>query len=61
MKIETYNTEPETIEFDDNNINHVLSGPDYGQPWGCWDGWEEIEDWFNEECGFEESVIPVSV
>lgn len=47
------------VEFDDNNIEHVLSGPDYGQPWGDWDGWES-NDWFIEACGFEED-IPVVV
>jgi len=36
------------IEFNDNNIEHVLAGPDYGQPWGDWNGWEEIGDWFEE-------------
>lgn len=41
-------------------MEHVLVGPDYGQPWGDWNGWEEAEDWFNKECGFEET-IPVVV
>ena len=47
------------IEFDDNNIEHVLAGPDYGQPWGDWDGWEEFKDWYDTECGFEENVTVV--
>lgn len=47
------------VEFNDNNIEHVLAGPDYGQPWGDWNGWEEPE-WFSKECGFEEN-IPVVV
>jgi len=25
------------VEYDDNNIDHVLAGPEYGQPWS--DGW----------------------
>lgn len=37
----------EFVEFDDNNIEHVLAGPNYGQPWG--DGW-------NEENSFEEII-----
>lgn len=59
MKNETYNIK-NGLEFDDNNIEHVLAGPDYGQPWGDWNGWEEFDDWFTEECGFEENV-PVVV
>lgn len=37
----------EFVEFDDNNIEHVLAGPNYGQPWG--DGW-------NRENSFEEII-----
>jgi len=48
MKNKTYNVEEITVEFNDNNIKHVLAGPNYGQPWGDWDGWEETE------CEFEE-------
>lgn len=61
MKTKTYNTEPKTIEFDDDNLDHVLAGPEYGQPWGCWNGWEEIGDWINEDCGFEENKMSVFV
>ena len=31
------NSENEFVTYDDNNLEHVLAGPDYGQPWG--DGW----------------------
>jgi len=27
------------VQFDDNNLGHVLAGPEYGQPWG--EGWTE--------------------
>ena len=27
------NLKPEFVQYDDNNIEHVLAGPDYGQPW----------------------------
>jgi len=33
------NSQAEFVTYDDNNINHVLAGPNYGQPWG--DGWDE--------------------
>jgi len=26
------NIEPVFVEYDDNNMSHVLPGPDYGQP-----------------------------
>jgi hypothetical protein len=58
MKNKTNNIENE-IEFDDNKIEHVLAGPDYGQPWGDWNGWEEIDDWCNEECRFEENITSI--
>lgn len=37
MKNKTYSIEDE-VEFNDNNIEHVLAGPNYGQPWGDWNG-----------------------
>lgn len=30
--------------FDDNNEDHVLAGPDYGQPHGM-SAWEEKDSW----------------
>lgn len=34
--------EPIMEEYDDNNIQHVLAGPDYGQPWS--DNWIDWND-----------------
>jgi len=32
------------VEYNDNNLEHVLAGPDYGQPWGDgWDGENSLE------------------
>ncbi len=58
MKNKTYNTE--TVEFNDNNMEHVLAGPDYGQPWGDWNGWEE-PNWYSEECGMEDNCILTNI
>ena len=44
MKITIYKTEPTMEPYDDNNIQHVLSGPDYGQPWYFDDGIELNEE-----------------
>ena len=40
MKSNTYITESEIILYDDDKLEHVLAGPDYGQPWYCDDGIE---------------------
>lgn len=32
------------VEYNDNNLEHVLAGPNYGQPWGDgWDGENSLE------------------
>ena len=44
MEDRLHNKKSKLIEFDDNNIEHVTSGPEYGQPWrGKQQVWEEIE------------------
>lgn len=35
------NIESEFIEYNDENLGHVLSGPDYGQPSGSL-SWDEL-------------------
>jgi hypothetical protein len=49
MKHELHNIEPIMEPYDDENIEHVLAGPDYGQPWG--EGWteESTTDWWLNE------------
>jgi hypothetical protein len=42
------------VEFDDNNIEHVLAGPNYGQPWGDgWNGENSFEEIINKRYVFE--------
>jgi len=44
----------EFVEFDDNNIEHVLAGPNYGQPWGAgWNGENSFEEIINKRYVFE--------
>ncbi len=34
---------PKFVEFNDNNLEHVSSGPDYGQPESSSNAWTELE------------------
>lgn len=57
MKTKTYNETEISIEFNDNNMEHVLAGPDYGQPWGDWNGWEDLDGgYYIEPRGLEENI-----
>lgn len=48
------NLENEFVTYDDNNIEHVMSGPDYGQPWGDgWNGENSIEYILNKKYIFK--------
>ena len=44
------------VQYNDNNINHILNGPDYGQPWSYKNAWTELD---SIECIllFEEIVV----
>ena len=40
------------VEYNDENLEHILAGPDYGQPWSS-SAWNEIDsveypDYVNE-------------
>lgn len=57
MKHKIHEKEPIMEEYDDNNIQHVLAGPEYGQPWAdSWIDWKEdyypfdLDDELIEEC-----------
>jgi hypothetical protein len=34
---------PNFIPYDDENLEHVISGTDYGQPWSASNAWNEID------------------
>jgi len=34
---------PVFVEYDDENLSHVSSGHDYGQPWSASHAWTEID------------------
>lgn len=64
MKHTEYNIEPIFEPYNDENIQHVLAGPDYGQPWG--EGWteESTTDWWLDKWDretVEELVLENSV
>ena len=54
MKTHKNNKNIHTVQYNDNDMSHVTSGPEYGQPWrGANQVWEENEadnyvDWVNE-------------
>jgi hypothetical protein len=54
MKYLSQNIEPILEPYDDNNLEHVLNGPEYGQP-----GWSEysIIDWIEEEIPIDEVIL----
>ena len=39
----TSDIEPVFVEYDDENLSHVSSGPDYGQPWSASNAWVETD------------------
>lgn len=43
MKTNHLDEIPEFVEFNDENLEHVLAGPDYGQPWHLEHGWTELD------------------
>ena len=54
MKSNSSHNEPIFVPYDDENLAHVLAGPDYGQPesssaWTELDS-EEYPDYFKEVC-----------
>lgn len=43
MKDKNSNDDPKFVPYDDNNLEHVLAGPDYGQPDSSSHGWTELD------------------
>lgn len=41
MKNKNSSRDPIIIPYDDENMDHVVSGPDYGQPWSSSHAWTE--------------------
>ncbi len=42
MKGKNYNERPSFIQYDDEKLEHVEAGPDYGQPWSSSNAWIEL-------------------
>lgn len=42
MKDKNSDDDPKFVEYDDNNLEHVLAGPDYGQPESS-SAWTELD------------------
>jgi len=50
------------VEYDDNNIEHVLAGPEYGQPWSDgWNGENSIEQLLHKKYTFDNFDILFSL
>jgi hypothetical protein len=43
MNRENLNSDSEFVEYNDECLEHVSNGPDYGQPWSESTSWSEID------------------
>lgn len=51
--IKVTNSNQEFVVYNDNNLEHVLAGPDYGQPWtNSWTEENHIENIINKKYYF---------